>query len=212
MIKTENLCKSFGDIKAANNVSLTITDNSIFGLAGTNGAGKSTLLRMLSGVLKQDSGKIAVDGSEVYENLQKKSDIFFLPDTAYFFQTIMLDMAKYFAIYYPRYDVGRLEKLADNLELEKKRKISTFSKGMKRQASMLLGICAGTKYLSATKPLTDWTRLCGRLPKVFWHMKYQNGSLPLSLLLIICGNWRTFVTMWDCCTEAAYFSQKTWRK
>ena len=34
MIKTENLCKSFGDIKAANNVSLTITDNSIFGLAG----------------------------------------------------------------------------------------------------------------------------------------------------------------------------------
>ena len=36
MIKTENLCKSFGDIKAVNNVSLTITDNSIFGLAGTN--------------------------------------------------------------------------------------------------------------------------------------------------------------------------------
>lgn len=148
MIKTENLCKSFGDIKAVNNVSLTITDNSIFGLAGTNGAGKSTLLRMLSGVLKQDSGKIAVDGSEVYENPQKKSDIFFLPDTAYFFQnSTMLDMAKYFAIYYPRYDVGRLEKLADNLGLEKKRKISTFSKGMKRQASMLLGICAGTKYL-----------------------------------------------------------------
>ena len=102
MIKTENLCKSFGDIKAANNVSLTITDNSIFGLAGANGAGKSTLLRMLSGVLKQDSGKIAVDGSEVYENLQKKSDIFFLPDTAYFFQnSTMLDMAKYFAISYP---------------------------------------------------------------------------------------------------------------
>lgn len=84
MIKTENLCKSFGDIKAVNNVSLTITDNSIFGLAGTNGAGKSTLLRMLSGVLKQDSGKIAVDGSEVYENPQKKSDIFFLTRLTFF--------------------------------------------------------------------------------------------------------------------------------
>lgn len=42
MIKTEKLCKTFGEIKAVNEVSLTITDNIIFGLAGTNGAGKST--------------------------------------------------------------------------------------------------------------------------------------------------------------------------
>lgn len=68
MIKTEKLCKTFGEIKAVNEVSLTITDNSIFGLAGTNGAGKSTLLRILAGVLRQDSGKILVDGQEVYEN------------------------------------------------------------------------------------------------------------------------------------------------
>ena len=65
MIKTEKLCKTFGEIKAVNEVSLTITDNSIFGLAGTNGAGKSTLLRILAGVLRQDSGKILVDGQEV---------------------------------------------------------------------------------------------------------------------------------------------------
>ena len=62
MIKTEKLCKSFGEQKAVNEVSLTIGDNSIFGLAGTNGAGKSTLLRMLSGVLRPDSGKLSVDG------------------------------------------------------------------------------------------------------------------------------------------------------
>lgn len=148
MIKTEKLCKTFGNIKAVNEVSLVINENSIFGLAGTNGAGKSTLLRMLSGVLRQDSGSILIDGEEVYENPHRKADIFFLPDATYFFQnSTILDMARYYSLYYPRYDIARLEKLTDKLGLEKKRKISTFSKGMKRQAAMLLGICAGTKYL-----------------------------------------------------------------
>lgn len=97
MIKAEKLCKTFGEIKAVNEVSLTITDNSIFGLAGTNGAGKSTLLRILAGVLRQDSGKILVDGQEVYENPACKREIFFLPDSSYFFQNSSIcDMADIF--------------------------------------------------------------------------------------------------------------------
>ncbi len=148
MIKTENLCKAFGKLQAVHNVTLSIADNCIFGLAGTNGAGKSTLLRMLSGVLKQDSGKISMDDREVYENPEVKEDIFFLPDTAYFFQNAtMKDMADYYSMYYPRYDKDRFHKLVRNLGLDEKRKISTFSKGMKRQASLLLGVCSGTKYL-----------------------------------------------------------------
>lgn len=148
MIKTEKLCKAFGTLQAVNKVSLTIADNCIFGLAGTNGAGKSTLLRMLSGVLKPDSGKILIDDQEVYENQELKTKIFFLPDAAYFFQNASLeDMGKYYAMYYPKYDLPRLYQLAEKLGLERKRKISTFSKGMKRQASLLLGICSGTKYL-----------------------------------------------------------------
>lgn len=148
MIKTENLCKTFGKLQAVHNVILSIADNCIFGLAGTNGAGKSTLLRMLSGVLKQDSGKISMDDREVYENPEVKEDIFFLPDTAYFFQNAtMKDMADYYSMYYPRYDKDRFHKLVKNLGLDEKRKISTFSKGMKRQASLLLGVCSGTKYL-----------------------------------------------------------------
>ena len=47
MIKTEKLSKAFGSLQAVHEVSLKISDNSIFGLAGTNGAGKSTLLRMI---------------------------------------------------------------------------------------------------------------------------------------------------------------------
>lgn len=148
MIKTDKLCKSFGDLKAVNEVSLKIADNSIFGLAGTNGAGKSTLLRMLSGVLRQDSGEILIDEEPVFENSRIKEKIFFLPDTTYFFQNaVPEDMAKYYAMYYPKYDMDRFRKLTENMGLDRKRKISTFSKGMKRQTALILGVCAGTEYL-----------------------------------------------------------------
>lgn len=148
MIKTEKLCKKFGSIQAVDRISLTIEDNSIFGLAGTNGAGKSTFLRMLSGVLKPDSGRLQVDGDDVYENSGVKGEIFFLPDTSYFFQNATIeDMADFYSVYYPRYDRERLTKLLGKISLDPKRKISTFSKGMKRQAGLILGICAGTRYL-----------------------------------------------------------------
>lgn len=148
MIKTEKLCKSFGEQKAVNGVSLTIGDNSIFGLAGTNGAGKSTLLRMLSGVLRPDSGKLSVDGQQTFENTKIKQEIFFLPDTAWFFRNATgEEMAEYYAMFYPRYDKKRFCSLMEKIGLDKKRRISTFSKGMKRQAALILGICAGTRYL-----------------------------------------------------------------
>ena len=65
MIEIHNLTKTFEKIKAVDEVSVTIKDNTVFGLIGTNGAGKSTVLRMVSGVLKPDSGTVAVDNMPV---------------------------------------------------------------------------------------------------------------------------------------------------
>lgn len=148
MIKVENLSKTFGDIKAVDNINLKVTDNSIFGLAGTNGAGKSTLLRLLTGILKPDEGKIFIDDKDVFEREDVKKDIFFLPDTPYYLPNATAEsMAAWYAMYYPGFRKNRFTELAGKLELDTKRKIHTFSKGMKRQVSMLLGICAGTRYL-----------------------------------------------------------------
>ena len=87
MIKTEKLSKAFGSLQAVHEVSLKISDNSIFGLAGTNGAGKSTLLRMLAGVLKQDSGTIFIDNKPVYENPSVKENFLFYRTWLIFFKT-----------------------------------------------------------------------------------------------------------------------------
>ena len=62
MIEIRNVSKTFDRIRAVDNVSVSIKENTVFGLIGTNGAGKSTVLRMVAGVLEQDEGEIAIDG------------------------------------------------------------------------------------------------------------------------------------------------------
>lgn len=148
MIEITGACKSFGEIKALDKIEAVIQEGSIFGLVGTNGAGKSTLLRVMSGVLKADAGMVLVDGEDVYENPSAKAKIFFLPDTAYFFQNATAKtMAEYYQIIYPGFQMERFREMTAAFDLEFQRKLSTFSKGMKRQISVLLGICSGTKYL-----------------------------------------------------------------
>lgn len=148
MIKIENLSKRFGDIQALDQISAQIEENCIFGLIGTNGAGKSTLLRVISGVIRPDGGKVRIDGYPVWENPKAKERICFLSDAACFFPNATpRTMGDYYRTLYPRFDTGRFEELLEQFQLDPKRKLSTFSKGMKKQVSVLLGLCTNTEYL-----------------------------------------------------------------
>lgn len=148
MIELLNLEKSFDDIKAVNRVSLNILDGEVFGLVGTNGAGKSTILRIISGVIMPDEGIVLVDKRPVYDNPEVKRDIFYISDDQYFLpNSTPEEMATFYENIYPGFDKLRFHKLCSGFGLDVKRRINTFSKGMKKQVSILLGICAGTKYL-----------------------------------------------------------------
>ena len=148
MIEIKNLTKSFADIKAVNNVTLTVTEEQVFGLVGTNGAGKSTLLRMLSGVLKAEEGAIDIDGLPVWNNPQAKQLLYFIPDEPYFFPNSTAgDMERYTASVYPHFQKERFDKLIKTFGLDPKRRIAAYSKGMKKQLAILLGLCSTTKYL-----------------------------------------------------------------
>lgn len=148
MIEIKNIAKRFGAIQAVNDVTLTICDGCIFGLVGTNGAGKSTLLRILAGVLKADKGEALIDGENVYENIKVKKDIFYIPEDAYFFMnSTPYHMMEYYASLYPKFDKKQFLTLLEKFHLDKDRKIQTFSKGMKKQVSILLGLSSNVKYL-----------------------------------------------------------------
>lgn len=148
MIETRGLSKKFGDIQAVSDVSLSIKKGCIFGLVGTNGAGKSTFLRMLAGVLKPDEGSITIENEAVYENPGAKEKLFFIPEDAYFFNnTTPLQMMEYYSRIYPHYDKHLFLELMGQFGLDGKRKVQTFSKGMKKQLSILLGIASNARYL-----------------------------------------------------------------
>ena len=148
MIEVRNLSKSFETIKAIDNISARIEEGHVFGLIGTNGAGKSTFMRMLTGVLKPDEGKILIDGEPVFDNPPVKEKIFYISDDQYFFKSgTPKDMVKLYKTCYPGFQTERWLELMGKFGLDKNRKINTFSKGMKKQLSVICGICSGTKYL-----------------------------------------------------------------
>ena len=148
MIELKNVDKTLGGIHAVDHVSGTIREGMVFGLIGSNGAGKSTLLRMISGVIRPDDGTILCDGAPVFENPETKAQICFLPDTPYFFPNADIrQMRDYYAMIYPSFNRKQFDALAARFRLDPKRSIHAFSKGMKKQVSILLGLCAGTKYL-----------------------------------------------------------------
>ena len=148
MIKISNLSKKYDKENVIDNLSVIINDGCIYGLVGSNGAGKSTLLRMINGIFLPDSGHILIDDEEVFENEKIKQELVFVPDDLFFYPGYtLLDMAKYYEAMYKKFDMEYLKKLAGLLKLGLNRKISTFSKGMKRQCALICALSTKAKYM-----------------------------------------------------------------
>lgn len=177
MIEVTNISKSYADILAVDRVSVQMRENTVFGLIGTNGAGKSTVLRMIAGVLKADEGSITVDGIPVFDQVEAKKKIFFIADEPYFFANAnAMEMEKYFSTVYEEFLREDFYRYLESFGLDKKRKINTFSKGMKKQLTFYTVFVPAQDICCAMKPLTDWIRSCARGLKVFLQKKWKAGG------------------------------------
>ena len=85
MIEAKNVVKSFDGFRALDGLTMTVPHGSIYGLVGPNGAGKSTLLRHVTGVYRQDSGSVLIEGNPVYESPADKSGVASIRDELYYF-------------------------------------------------------------------------------------------------------------------------------
>ncbi len=143
MLEIRNVSKSFGKKKVLDGVNLTVGEMSVYGLIGYNGAGKTTLLKMITDVYKRDDGEILFNGEDLANNAGMKEKIFYVPDDLFFkVGSTMKSMAKFYAGYYPNFDMETFRKLTELFGLNEKAKIHSFSKGMQRQAEMILGLSA----------------------------------------------------------------------
>ena len=148
MIEVNSVTKKFGDFIAIEDLTLKVDNTSVYGLVGFNGAGKTTLLKTISGVYKADKGEVLINGTNVFDSTVQRQKMFYVPDQIYFEpNSTIMSMAKFYSGYYPWFSFETLDKLCNVFGLDKKAKLHSFSKGMQRQAEMILGMSTNPEIL-----------------------------------------------------------------
>ena len=154
MIEMKELKKSFGGFQALDGLSLTVPDGSVYGLVGPNGAGKTTAIKHLTGVYRQDSGEVLLDGEPVWENPRAKEKLAYIPDEVYYFpQAGIRDMAAFYKGVYPGFSEERYRKLGEAFGLEEKAPMKRFSRGMQKQAAFRLAMSLMPEVLVLDEPV-----------------------------------------------------------
>lgn len=148
LIEISNLTKKFDKVVALNDLSLNIENGSVLGLVGSNGSGKSTLLRLLSGVYQPDNGEIKVEGNTLFDNPKAKGECYFIPDFPYFYNNSTIDSTAFlYRNLYPNWSEEQFNRYCTMFPIRRDAKIINMSKGMQRQAALILALSTCPKFL-----------------------------------------------------------------
>lgn len=141
MIEIQKVTKRFGNFTAIEDLSFSVEPGSIYGLVGYNGAGKTTLLKTIAGVYRADGGEVRLFGENVFDNAKVKQRLFYIPDDLYFRPYASMEkMARFYRGYYPNFNPDTFHSLAEVFGLDRTKRINGFSKGMQRQAEIILAL------------------------------------------------------------------------
>lgn len=177
MIEIKNLTKRFDKLTALNNVSFNVSNGSVVGLVGSNGSGKSTLLRMLSGVYQPDDGEIIVDGNSLFDNYIAKGECYFIPDFPYFYNNSTLENTAFlYRRLYTNWNEEVFNKFCSVFPINRKQRIINMSKGMQRQAALILALSTCPKYLFLDEIFDGLDPVVRQLlKKILADAVYENG-------------------------------------
>ena len=195
MIEVKKLVKTFDGFTALDSATLTVPRGAVYGLVGPNGAGKSTLLRHITGVYRQDSGQVLVNGVPVFENRHAKERIVSIPDDWFYYnQSTIREMAKLYAGMYPQFDGGRFEKLRELFHLPEKKPIRRMSKGMQRQAAFWITMSCMPEYLVLDEPVDGLDPVMRRQ---VWQVLLDDVSARGTTVLLSSHNLRELEDVCD---------------
>ncbi|HOI71954.1 MAG TPA: ABC transporter ATP-binding protein [Methanobacterium sp.] len=159
MIKIESLSKSFGKIKALDNLNLDIKKGELLGIIGPNGAGKTTAIRIICCILKPDSGDVLVNGMSIHqEPIQIKSMIGYLPEEPNLYERFKAkDLLRYFAELYgvPKDRItGRIDEMLELVGMSHRAddRINTFSKGLRQRIGIARALVHDPEILIFDEP------------------------------------------------------------
>lgn len=158
-VRASGLVKKFGEVTAVDGVDLIIPQGSFYGIAGPNGAGKTTAIRMITGLLRPDSGNAVVAGAQVWPDpTAAKSHLGFVPDNPVLFNRLtameMLEFAGLLRGMDAAVTAGRAAELLRVLALEDTgdRVIADFSLGMTKRIGLAAALLHGPAVLILDEP------------------------------------------------------------
>lgn len=155
MIQINNIDFSYSGAKQAvfNDFSLTLKENTIYGLLGKNGTGKSTLLYLISGLLRQQRGSILIDGIPAQERrVDMLNEIFIVPEE---FELPSVSLATYVKMnrgFYPNFSEEVLKNCLHDFDLPVSLKLNELSMGQKKKVFMSFALATGTRFLLMDEP------------------------------------------------------------
>lgn len=196
MIKIEHLEKNFDGFQAINGLDLHIKKGSIYGLLGENGSGKTTLIKLLSGIWKPDHGSIELNGKPVYDQVDAKSILGYIPDDLNFFTPYTLrELSHLYSRIYPQWNQERYHHMLSQLNLSETRKLGKFSKGMQKQAVFLLIMCTMPEFLVLDEPVDGLDPI---VRKLIWKYIVNDVADREMTVLISSHNLREIEDICDC--------------
>jgi ABC-2 type transport system ATP-binding protein len=142
-IEVTGLQVHFGDVRAVDDVSLTIAGGTVCGLLGRNGAGKSTLLSVLAAFRRPTGGQVRVDGEDPYENPRLMSETCLVRAGGDFEDSMTVrDTLGVAGELRPRWDTAFADDLVERFELPLRSKVRDLSRGKRSALAVTVGLAA----------------------------------------------------------------------
>jgi ABC-2 type transport system ATP-binding protein len=154
VIRVTELTKTFEDFTALNKLNLCVNKGSVYGLVGVNGSGKTTIIKHLAGIYSQDGGEVTIDGQKVFDNVDIKKRVGYIPDDLYFFPSYTINaLARFYSKIYKTWNKDRFDSLLKGFNLDGGRKLNKLSKGMQKQVMFAYVMAVTPDILILDEPL-----------------------------------------------------------
>ena len=187
VVEVDRISKSFGSMKAVDDVTFNVSAGEIFGLLGPNGAGKTTSIRIILDIYKPDAGRVQVLGAEMNEATKQR--IGYLPEERGLYQDISLERClSYLASLKGLSHSEVKERLQDYLERfdlaeHRKKKVKELSKGMQQKAQLIATLIHQPELIIIDEPFSALDPVNTQMVKDIFRQERERG-----VTIVMCSH------------------------